>query len=93
LPGRYYRRLSSRESAWSTEELFELELDRTAFLIIDVTDGDSERIARQKRSPKMYRRWVGTTEDLVVDHIVPARAAAKQLGLPIVYLTNYLSPA
>jgi ureidoacrylate peracid hydrolase len=73
LAGRYYRNYPLGAPLGHAEDLFELELDRTVFLIIDV--------------------YGHAFEDVVVEHIVPAKAAAKRAGLPVVYLTNYLSPA
>jgi ureidoacrylate peracid hydrolase len=93
LAGRYYRNYPVGAPLGHTEELFDLEIGRTAFLIIDVYgQGFGEEPVSQE-VPEAYRKWVRDNRDVVVGHIVPAKAAAKQLGLPVVYLTNYLSPA
>ncbi len=93
LAGRYYRNYPVEAPLGHVEELFELEVDRTAFLIIDVYGLGYGEEAVSDEVPEAYRQWVHDHREVVVDHIVPAKAAAKQLGLPIVYLTNYLSPA
>jgi ureidoacrylate peracid hydrolase len=98
LVGRYYRNYPVGAPLGHTEELFELELDRTVFVIIDVygqglvEEGERDEDERHE-VPELYRKWALDNRDVVVDHIVPAKAAAKQLGLPVIYLTNYLSPA
>ena len=93
LAGRYYRNYPVGAPLGHIEELFEVELDRTAFLIIDVYGQGYGEEAVNDEVPEAYRRWVQDHRSVVLDHIVPAKAAAKQLGLPVVYLTNYLSPA
>ena len=43
--------------------------------------------------PEFYRKVADKNRDIVVNHIKPAKEAAKRLGLPIVYVTNYLAPS
>jgi nicotinamidase-related amidase len=93
LAGRYYRNYPVGAPLGHTEEVFELEVARTVFLIIDVYGQGFGAEAESEGVPEAYRKFVRDNRDVVVGHIVPAKAAAKQLGLPIVYLTNYLSPA
>ncbi len=93
LAGRYYRNYPVGAPLGHVEEQFELELDRTAFLIIDVYGQGYGDEAVSEDVPEAYRKWAQDHRAMVLDHIVPAKAAAKRLGLPVVYLTNYLSPA
>jgi len=93
LAGRYYRNYPVGAPLGHTEEVFELEVGRTVFLIIDVYGQWSTEVGESERVPELYQKWARDNREVVVDHIVPAKAAAKQLGLPIIYLTNYLSPA
>ena len=75
------------------EEQVELDRGHTAFLIIDVYGkglGGEEPAAGV---PEMYRKWVMENRRIVLDGVIPAKAAARTVGLPIVYLTNHLSPA
>jgi ureidoacrylate peracid hydrolase len=61
------------------------------FLIVDVYgrgfDGDLATV----EVPDLYRSFTRDFYDVVTNYIVVAKKAAKQLGVPIVYLTNYLS--
>jgi ureidoacrylate peracid hydrolase len=93
LAGRYYRNYPVSAPLGHAEEIFELELDRTVFIIIDVYGQGFGEEGEAKGVPELYRKWIRDNRDTVVNHIVPAKAAAKQLGLPVIYLTNYLSPA
>jgi ureidoacrylate peracid hydrolase len=93
LAGRYYRNYPVGAPLGHTEELFELELDRTVFLVIDVYGQGYAEEAVPDDVPELYSKWARDHRDVVVNHIAPAKAAAKQLGLPVIYLTNYLSPA
>lgn len=93
LTGRYYRNYPVGAPLGHIEEVFELEVDRTVFLIIDVYGLGFGQEAMSAAVPELYRKWVRDNRNVVVDNIVPAKAAAKKLGLPVVYLTNYLSPA
>jgi nicotinamidase-related amidase len=93
LPGRYYRTYPLEVPLGHTEELLNLALDQTVFLIVDVYGlgyGD-ESVSTQV--PPIVQKWIREQKDVVAQHIVPAKAAAKRLGIPIVYLTNYLSDA
>ncbi len=93
LVGRYYRNYPVGAPLGHIEEVFELEVDRTVFLIVDVYGQGFGEESVSEQVPELYRKWVRDNGNVVVDHIVPAKAAAKNLGLPVVYLTNYLSPA
>jgi nicotinamidase-related amidase len=92
LPGRFYRSYPVDEPLGHTVEHLDIELRRTVFLAVDVYgqgfDGDNA----PTDLPEMYQKASRDNRDIVRDHIVPAKDAARRLGLPIVYLTNYLSP-
>jgi nicotinamidase-related amidase len=90
---RYFRMAPVAKPTGYVEEVLALSNQDTAFLIIDVyglgfdPDQDLADVA------DMYRQNVLDCRDIVLNHIVPSKAAAKKLGLPIVYLTNYLAPS
>lgn len=93
LPGRYYRTYPAETPLGHAEEILDLALDRTVFLIIDVYGlgfGDEDVPGEV---PELVQQWINDNKDVVRHHIVPAKKAAKNLGLPVVYLTNYLSDA
>lgn len=94
LPVRYYRTYPVDSPLGHAREVIELDPARTVFLLIDVYGvgydspvGDSDLDV-----PAFYRDQVMANREIVIDHIVPAKDAAKRLGLPIVYLSNHLSP-
>jgi nicotinamidase-related amidase len=93
LPVRYYRNYPVSNPSGYMEEKIVLDRDHTAFLIIDVYGrglGGEEPAAGV---PEMYRKWVTENRHIVLDGVIPAKAAARKVGLPVVYLTNHLSPA
>lgn len=96
LASRYYRAYPQGSPLGYAQEALELEFDRTVFLLIDVYGlGFDSRPTDDEDTagvPEFYGRMVREHWDIVVNHIVPAKRAAKAAGLPVVYLTNWLSP-
>lgn len=90
---RYYRNYPPDNPLGYAEEELELGLDETVFLVVDVYGRGFDEDHDPGNAPEVYKRAVEANRDIVVNHIRPAKLAAKRVGLPIVYLTNYLSPA
>lgn len=93
LPGRYYRDYPPSKPLGYDTDALELGLDNTVFLLVDVYGKGFDDDQELGDAPEFYTTAVKEHRDIVVNHIKPAKEAAKRLGLPIVYLTNYLSPA
>lgn len=94
LPVRYYRTYPVESPLGYAEETIQLSLSRTAFLLVDVNGVGFDDPAGEEDAnvPAFYREQAIASRSIVVDHIAPAKEAAKRLGLPIVYLSNHLSP-
>ena len=93
LPARYYRMFPPEQPlGYATEEL-ELDLNETAFLLVDVYGKGFDTDSDLGDVPSFYRKNVEENRDIVVNHIKPAKVAAKSVGLPVVYLCNYLAPS
>ena len=92
LDARYYRDYPPRKPLGYTTDPLELDTDNTVFLIVDVYGKGFDPDQDLGDAPEFYSKSVVEHRDIVVNHIKPAKEAAKRLGLPIVYLTNYLSP-
>jgi len=90
---RYYRRYPPGEPLGYAEEKLSLRLDQTVFLIVDVYGLGFDEDRKLGDVAEMYKHFVDATREIVVDHIKPAKVAAKKAGLPAVYLTNYLAPS
>ena len=90
---RYYRRYPPDQPLGYAEEELTLELENTVFLIVDVYGLGFDQDHEYGDVPEFYKRLVDADRDIVVNHIKPAKVAAKKLGLPAVYLTNYLAPS
>ena len=91
LRGRYYRHYPPGAHLGYAEEELELDLDRTAFLLIDVYGKGYDPDEDLGDAPALYRNAVEKNRDIVVNHIRPSRDAADRAGLPVVYVTNYLA--
>jgi ureidoacrylate peracid hydrolase len=95
LPARYYRTYPVAAPLGYAGETLSLDLARTVFLLVDVNglgfDGE-DAAAAVPDLPAFYADQARASRGIVTDHIVPAKQAAKRAGVPIVYLSNYLSP-
>jgi ureidoacrylate peracid hydrolase len=94
LPARYYRTFPVEAPLGHAEETLDLGLRRTAFLLVDVNglgyDGDDA--APPPGVPAFYADQAKASRRIVRDHIVPAKQAATRAGIPVIYLSNHLSP-
>ncbi len=93
LPARYYRTYPPGNPLGYAEETLALDPKRTAFLIVDVYGKGFDPDGDLGDAPAFYTKAVEQNRDIVVNHIRPARDAARRAGMPIVYLTNYLAPS
>lgn len=96
LKGRYYRNYPPSNPLGHAKDELALRPDNTVFLLVDVYGKAFDEDRDLGDAPEFYKRSaevVETNRNIVVNHIKPAKEAAKRLGLPIIYLTNYLSPA
>lgn len=94
LVARYYRRYPIHAPLLGyAEERLALSCSNTAFLIIDVYGLGFDIDSNYGNVPELYKANVDLNKDIVVNHIKPAKEAAKTIGLPIIYLTNYLAPS
>lgn len=86
---RYYRTFAP---VGAVEEEIRLDLKKTAFLLIDVYGKDFDKVPAAGTARPAVKTAADLNRDIIVNHIVPARAAARKVGMPIVYLCNYLAP-
>jgi ureidoacrylate peracid hydrolase len=92
LDSRYYRAYPVDDPQGHASEQLRLDRARTVFLLVDVYGVGFDPSQRSGELPEFYRSQVEGSREVVVDHIVPAKIAAKAACLPIVYLANHLSP-
>lgn len=93
ITGRYYRMYPPDRPLGYAEEELSLGLDNTVFLVVDVYGLGFDEDQSYGRVADFYKHLVEVSRDIVVNHIKPAKVAAKKAGLPVVYLTNYLAPS
>src|SRR4051812_23263186 len=94
LTGRYYRQYPADEPLGEAEERVELPLDASVLLLVDVYGkGYDPDHTPPDDLPSFYRMGPDDPRGKIVRELIaPAKASAKQAGLRVVYLTNYLSP-
>jgi ureidoacrylate peracid hydrolase len=90
LPCRYFRRYPPGQYLGYAEEDLQLDLARTVFLVVDVYGlGYSAEDAETPDKPTMVSAAsVGNEQEVVLNHLVPALCKAREIGLPVVYLSN-----
>ena len=93
ITGRYYRRYPPVQPLGYAEEELSLDPDHTVFFIVDVYGLGFDEDHNYGNVDEFYKCNVEAHQDIVVNHIKPAKVAAKKLGLPVVYVTNYLAPS
>jgi nicotinamidase-related amidase len=93
LPCRYYRMYPPGRPLGYTTEDVSLNLAETVFLIVDVYGLGFDEDGQLGEVDEFYSQSVCANRDIVVNHIRPAKLAAKALGLAVVYLCNYLAPS
>jgi nicotinamidase-related amidase len=93
LTGRYWRWYPPEEPLGHAEERLDLLIKETVFLLIDVygEDGEDADPGRPETQGVYSPTSEGAFREIVRRRIVPAKAAAKRAGLPVVYLANHLS--
>jgi ureidoacrylate peracid hydrolase len=89
ISGRYYRMYPPAAYLGHAEEMLGLDLEQTAFMLIDVYGlGYSPGEPEPKRPALFYEGSTGVERRVMVDHIKPALESARRIGLPIIYLNN-----
>jgi nicotinamidase-related amidase len=89
IQGRYYRMYPPEEYLGHAEETLELQLDETAFMLIDVYGlGYSPGEPEPERPALFYKGSTEVERRVMVDHVKPALEAARRIGMPIIYLNN-----
>lgn len=93
LTGRYYRTYPPGRPLGYAEEALTIRVRDTAFLLVDVYGVGFDPGRDLGDAPDFYKVAVEQNRDIVVHHIRPAKDAARRIGMPIVYVTNYLAPS
>lgn len=85
LTPRYYRWYPSEAHLGYTEETVHLNLDKTAFLLVDVYCPEpEEQLIKRATGDSYVQLWY----DITVRNIAPALRSARSIGLPIIYVNN-----
>jgi nicotinamidase-related amidase len=92
LPGRYYQIFPAEAMLGHAIDDLELSRSTTALLLVDVYGRQyDDHPPAQDGLPAVYRSGPDDpSRSIVRDRIVPARAAARRAGIPVIYLTNAL---
>ncbi len=93
LPCRYFQQFPFEAPVGYVTKNLDLQKSRTAFLIIDVYGLGFDDESPPGNVSDLYQVTKEQYKEVAVNHIKPAKASAKRLGLPIIYLCNYLAPS
>jgi len=93
LPCRYYRIFPPDAPLGHAEESLELLPEETAFLLVDVYGLGYDEGSEPAAVPDIYRLAVAQNRTIIVNHVKPAKVAARKSGMAVVYATNYLAPS
>jgi nicotinamidase-related amidase len=93
LPCQYYQWFPFEHPMGIVKTTIELAISRTTFLIIDVYGLGFDDEPREANVADFYKVLNNEYKDILVNYIKPAKVAAKKLGLPVIYLSNYLAPS
>jgi nicotinamidase-related amidase len=89
LPARYYSRYPFESPSGLIETKVDLNLDRTAFLLVDVLGPGHDPGDAIPDYPPLFLKHVHELQtDMLTNAIRPAVHAARSIGLPIVYVQN-----
>ena len=89
LKCRYFRRYPPEQYLGHAEVDLSIQLARTAFMVIDVYGlGYAEEDAASPKPTMVTSGSVRNERDVVLNHIVPTLATAREIGLPVVYVSN-----
>lgn len=94
LPARYYCRYPYEDARGLVDTVEELDLSRTAFLLVDVYGLGHDLDDPVPDLPPLFLRQLHEQQSTMIrERIRPARDSARSAGLPIVYLENRWRPA
>ena len=89
LSTRYFRRFPPGAYLGYTEEDIEIDLERAAFLVVDVYGLGFSPEEESRAAPSLVTaNSVEIEREIVINHLRPALDAARRVGLPIVYTSN-----
>lgn len=93
LNARYYDMLPIGQQRGYCEERLELPLDQTAFFPIDIYGrGYSEGEPPPAREPLWFPGSFEPQREMMRERIAPCLAAARRIGMPVVYVNNSNPP-
>jgi ureidoacrylate peracid hydrolase len=93
LEARYWRLYPPEAPLGHASETLALTSEDTVFLLVDVYGARYQPGAEVRDLPAFYRPPADDAfKRVVLECIVPARAAAREAGIRVVYLANHLSP-
>jgi len=89
IKGRYYRMYPPEGFLGHAEKEFKLDTSETVFLVVDVYGlGFDPESGESQWMGLVSRQSIEREKEIIVNHIRPALDAAREVGLPIVYVSN-----
>jgi nicotinamidase-related amidase len=88
VSGRYYQLHPPEHFAGHVPQDFEVDLDRAAFLAVDVYGHGFPAESEVQDHPSFNKEANKPWDDITLNLIAPALCAARQAGMPVVYAHN-----
>ncbi len=88
LEGQYYQMSPPEKFLGHVKEKFEVDLDRSAFLVVDVYGHGFEVSDEVKNHPSFNAEKNKPWDDITIHKVAPALQAARGADLPVVYAHN-----
>lgn len=93
IKGRYYRMYPPEEFLGYGRKDLDLDTSTTVFLVVDVyglgfDQGPQDLEQSSQWMGLVSKQSIEREKEVVVDHVRPALDAAREVGLPIVYVSN-----
>ena len=86
--GRYYQLHPPERYKGVVEEDFEVNFERSAFLVVDIYGHGFPKTDESKNHPSFTDEMNKPWDDITLNFIRPALEAARQAGMPVVYAHN-----
>jgi nicotinamidase-related amidase len=86
--GRYYQLHPPERYKGIVQEDFEIDFDRSAFLVVDIYGHGFPKTEAAKNHPSFTDEANKPWDDITLNYIRPALEAARLAGMPVVYAHN-----
>ena len=88
VQGRYYQLYPPERYKGQVEQDFEVNFDRSAFLVVDIYGHGFPKTGESKNHPSFTDEANKPWDDITLNYIRPALEAARLVNMPVIYAHN-----